>query len=258
MLDQPRAVIGETGVDGLGVLLQVQTHEDLHSISSMEIAASRARVFCVTRQFTSDYVERATLRDGTPIVLRLITPDDRELLRRGFERLSPESRYTRFLVPKPRLTEDELTYLTEVDQEHHFALGAAKEDGDGRGNPVGLGIARFIRLPERDGEPATAEAAIAVADEVQHQGLGRLLLQRLVAAARERGIERFRCDVLCSNRSMAELIEAIAPDRELAIESGVMSIEFPLPHGAEGPMYELLRAAAKRSLDISSSRTRVR
>ncbi len=208
------------------------------------------------RFFTTGYLERATLRDGSPIVIRLVGPADREILRRGFERLSPESRYARFLVPKSRLTDEELSCLTDVDQETHFAIGAIREDGDVDGNPVGLGIARFIRLPDRPGEPVTAEAAIAVADEVQHQGLGRLLLQRLVAAALERGIERFRCDVLCSNRSMKELIEAIAPERELAIDAGVMSIDFSLPHGEEGPIYDLLRAAARRSLDVTSARNR--
>ena len=32
------------------------------------------------RFFTADYVERATLRDGTPVLLRLICPEDKELL----------------------------------------------------------------------------------------------------------------------------------------------------------------------------------
>ncbi len=217
------------------------------------------------RHFGAEYVERALLRDGTPIVLRLLAPEDRDLLRRGFERLSPESRYARFLVPKSRLTDEELSYLTDVDQETHFAIGAIREDGDVDGNPVGLGIARFIRLPDRPGEPVTAEAAIAVIDEVQHKGLGRLLLLRLVAAAIERGIERFRCDVLCSNESMRQLIEAISPKHTLGVESGVMSIDFPLPHvppGAEealkDPLYELFRATARGSLELGRSRARAR
>jgi hypothetical protein len=38
------------------------------------------------RFFTLDYVERATLRDGTTAILRLVCPEDKELLRREFER----------------------------------------------------------------------------------------------------------------------------------------------------------------------------
>ena len=184
--------------------------------------------------------------------LRLVLPEDKELVRAGFARLSSESRYARFLVPKERLSDDELRYLCEVDHERHFALGAIREDSD---PPVGLGIARFIRLGDTD----TAEAAIAVADEVHGQGLGKLLFLRLVAAAAERGIARFRLEVLGSNTSMAALIAAVSPERTIEVGGGVMSIEIDLPEVAptqastdpapHGPMYRLFRLAAQNALD---------
>jgi predicted N-acetyltransferase YhbS len=208
------------------------------------------------RFFTLDYVERAVLRDGTPVLLRLLAPEDKELLRRGFERLSPESRYARFLGSKDSLSDDELRYLTEIDQETHFALGAIREAGDDQGEPVGLGIARFIKLSD---EPATAEAAIAVADEVHGRGLGKLLFLRLCAAAAERGIERFRCDVLGSNVGMAGLLAQIAPERSIEVGEGVMSIELALPNvtpthsvsdpSPHGAMYRLFRAAAENAIE---------
>jgi len=54
------------------------------------------------RHFTLDYTEHAELRDGTSVLLRLVRPTDKELLRAGFQRLSPESRYARFFMPRPR------------------------------------------------------------------------------------------------------------------------------------------------------------
>lgn len=212
------------------------------------------------RFFTSDYVERATLRDGTPVLLRLVCADDKDLLRREFERWSHESRYARFHAAKTKLTDEELRYLTEIDQESHFAIGAVSEQGDGQGEPVGLGIARFIRLPDKLGEPVTAEAAISVADVAQGKGLGRLLFMRLVAAAAERGIQRFRCDVLGSNSSMSSLIDAIAPEHHTEIESGVMSIDFAVtpmqPDMApserpEGGMYKFFRAVAEGAVQLA-------
>jgi GNAT superfamily N-acetyltransferase len=204
------------------------------------------------RFFTPDYVEHAVLRDGTKVRLRLIRPDDRELLRAGFERLSSESRYARFFAPKTSLSDDELRYLSELDHEDHFAVGAVRDD-DGP-DEVGLGIARFIRLAD---PPNTAEAAIAVTDEAQHKGLGKLLLLRLVAAATERGIERFRSEVLGSNASIAALIAQIAPDHSVETRSGVMSIDIPLPEIAatqpaadeplHSPIYRLFRAAAQNA-----------
>ncbi|HUS30552.1 MAG TPA: GNAT family N-acetyltransferase [Kofleriaceae bacterium] len=192
------------------------------------------------RVFNADYVEHATLRDGTPVLLRLVEPQDKALLQRGFENWSAESRYARFFVPKLRLSDDELTYLCDVDQESHFALGAIRE---GDGEPRGLGIARFIRLPDVDGEAVTAEAAIAVSDEMQGKGLGRILFERLVAAASERGIERFRCDVLGSNSSMKTLIDSLAPVHRTEVGGGVMSIDFAL---TDANLYGLFKAAAAK------------
>jgi GNAT superfamily N-acetyltransferase len=206
------------------------------------------------RFFSQGYVEHAVLRDDTKVVLRLIRPEDKALLREGFDRLSPASRYARFLAPKTQLSDDELRYLCEVDQEDHVAIGAVRDDPDGP--QVGLGIARFIRLADRRD---TAEAAVAVADEVHRQGLGRLLLTRLVAAAAERGIARFRCEVLGTNAGMTALLGEISPDRSLELRDGVMSIEVALPSvpptqppaGAllGSPIYRLLRAAAQNAVE---------
>jgi len=212
------------------------------------------------RHFTADYVERAVLRDGTAVRLRLVTPEDKPLLLAGFRRMSPASRYARFFGPKDTLSRDELRYLTEVDQERHFALGAVAEGGDGRGEPVGLGIARFIRLPE---PPATAEAAIAVVDEMHGRGLGKLLFLRLCAAAAERGIARFRCEVLGSNTGMRALLEDISPELRIATSGGVMSIDMALPAvdpaepvtgpAPQGPMYRMFRAAAGNAVEWTAA-----
>jgi GNAT superfamily N-acetyltransferase len=202
----------------------------------------------VSQYFTLDYVERVALRDGTEVVLRLLQPDDKERLRDGFSRLSPESRYARFLSPKTSLSDEELRYLCEIDQQTHFALGAIREV-DGRG----LGIARFIALGDD-----VAEAAITVADEAQGRGLGKLLFLRLCAAALERGITRFRCEVLGSNTSMTALLATIAPERSIEVGGGVMTIELVVPGMApteslvtapQGAMYRLFRAAAQNAVE---------
>ena len=212
-----------------------------------------------SRHFTADYVERVTLRDGTSIVLRLLAPEDRAVLRRGFDKLSAETRYARFLVPKQRLNDDELHYLCDVDQENHFALGAILEASDGSGEPVGIGIARFIRLPTAPGEFVTAEAAITVADEMHNKGVGKVLFLRLCSAAVERGIQHFRCEVLGNNRSMQALIAAVAPNHSTAVGSGVTSIDFVLPDVPSDaspaapppsvPMYAFFRAAAANLIE---------
>ncbi|HSK01617.1 MAG TPA: hypothetical protein VK932_10270, partial [Kofleriaceae bacterium] len=81
----------------------------------------------------------------------------------------------------------------------------------------------------------------------------------LCAAAAERGIEHFRCELLGSNTGMRALIEDISSAHRIEVGSGVMSIDMALPHvhpaepaagpAPQGPMYRLFRAAAENAVE---------
>ena len=157
-------------------------------------------------RFTPAYRERVRLRDGTEVLLRLVIPADRLLLRRGMDRFSPESRYHRFLGTKHDLTPDELDYLTQVDGVDHFALGAVATDA--AGSAQGVGVARFVRFGD---ETDSAEPTVAVVDAYQGRGLGTILFARLMAAARERGIRRFHGRMLAHNKVMRALLHQASP-----------------------------------------------
>ncbi len=188
-----------------------------------------------------NHERRTALRDGTQIVIRPVRPDDREALRESFERLSPESRYRRFLAPMAHLSESQLTYLTRVDHHDHEALVAmAAGDGDAEGE--GLGIARFVRLAD----PDAAEVAVAVADSWQGRGLGTVLLAHLLARARQEGIERFTATVLADNRGSLEILSSlgrttVGPPQEGAVELTIDLLDEADPDAA---LAAVLRAAA--------------
>ena len=74
------------------------------------------------------------------------------------------------------------------------------------GEEMGLGIARFVRLP---GEPTVAEAALTVMDDEQKKGLGRILGLTLAQAAIERGIKHFRGEVLTNNEPVRKLLDEV-------------------------------------------------
>lgn len=190
-------------------------------------------------RFNDAYRETATLKDGTPVVIRLVQPADRDLLQRGFEALSPDTRYLRFFGAKAQLTDAELRQLTELDGVNHFALGAVREGP--HGTVEGLGIARFVRDAAT---PELAEAAVTVKDAVQGRGLGTLLLTRLAAAARERGVTRFAGEFLAGNERVRALIEEACRDATLTLSGDTVRVEVPIPDRdspvAPGPAHRLL------------------
>jgi GNAT superfamily N-acetyltransferase len=207
--------------------------------------------------FDARYIERAQLPDGTAVTLRLVVAQDKALLRRGFERLSPESRHQRFFTAKRELSEAELRYFTELDGDHHFAIGATRRTSDG--DEEGLGIARFVRIAA---ELRVAEAAVAVVDAWQGRGLGRLLLARLVAAARERGVTTFRVSLLADNTAVRALIDDAGEATHLAGGNGAIVVDVPLPDvpplesslPRTGALYRIFRGAARGVVAAFGSR----
>ena len=152
-----------------------------------------------------NFHEEHVLDDGTPVTLRHVRPDDAAELKRGFDKLSPSSRYRRFLGSVSELSDEMVRYLTCVDGRDHVAIVALTRAPDS-GAEIGLGIARFIRSAD---DPSVAEAALAVIDDVQGKGLGRILGVALARAAIERGVKRFRGEVLTDNEPVRLLLEEV-------------------------------------------------
>jgi GNAT superfamily N-acetyltransferase len=182
-----------------------------------------------------------TLRDGSRVRIRQGHRSDRPLLVRGFQQLSEESRYRRFLAPIPQLSEQMVRYLTEVDHVDHEALVALNDDGEG------IGVARFVRSPAR---PETAEVAVTVIDEWQGRGLGTVLLEVIAARARAVGITAFTGLVLAGNHEMLELMSGLGPMTIVDSSAGTVQVQTPIPVAGLSPaLRKLLRVAARRQLE---------
>jgi GNAT superfamily N-acetyltransferase len=196
-------------------------------------------------RFTPEYSAVHRLSDGTSVHLRLLRREDRAQLLAGFAQLSPGSRYFRFFSAIPRLPESTLRRLLDVDGWNRLAIVAEGTRSDGK-VLEGYGLARFTRVQDA---PDIAEAAVAVVDHMQRRGLGKLLLSTLAAAARERGIARFRAEVLLTNEAMNGLLrtfdETARPVRSDG-SVGIYELTLPGPVAGEppGPIFELLRLAA--------------
>ncbi len=184
--------------------------------------------------------ERVGLRDGSEIAIRPIRSTDKKRLLDGFEHLSAESRYRRFLVPMPRLSRRLVRYFTEIDHHDHEALVALGWDS---GEPIG--VARYVRSGENDD---TAEVAVAVVDHWQGRGVATELLKRVALRAREEGISCFTATCLAENREVLDLFDRLGSTKILRSDSGLVEARIDLPAEEEVALRAVLRAAAARRL----------
>ena len=162
-----------------------------------------------------------TLMDGTRIVMRPIEPGDKAGLAWGFDHLSPESRYRRFMGGVKRLTGPLLVALTEIDHVDHEAWVAFAPNDPGS---PGVGVARYVRL--RD-EPDIAEPAVTVIDEYQGRGLGTTMMDVLARDAVAHGINRFRAYVLVDNQPIIKILRRLGATMRVE-EPGVLRADIDL------------------------------
>ena len=175
-------------------------------------------------------------KDGAQVAIRPITPSDAGILADAYEKLSDSSRRRRFLAAPPRLSPEDLRYLTEIDGRRHDALVAI----DPRTAEL-VGEARFVRDPDRRD---TAEVAVVVVDDWQSRGVGTALLTELTQRARRHGLRRYKAIVSADNHAVLEALAKLGAETTEkpagTAADGEIELEFDFP--AEG-LSERLRAA---------------
>lgn len=156
---------------------------------------------------------------GQPFEIRALEPGDAGEVVALFGRLSPDSRYLRYLTAVRELSPQMLDRLSSVDHDGHEAVGAFVDGAL-------VGAAHWFRA-KADRE--TAEVAVEVADGYQRRGLGRLLLDELGARARARGIRRFTALAWSDNHGVLALVRHGTWPAVLRSEGAELQIELALP-----------------------------
>lgn len=153
------------------------------------------------------------------MILSPIVPEDVGLIEEGLERLSVESRFTRFGQGIAHLSRGELEYLTHVDQRTHVAWGALVD-----GEVAGVG--RYVAT-----EDGCSEVAITVVDEYQRRGVGSALLGVLAAVARADGVDEFCFEVVPGNLAVEHLVKGLELHPDVSgslLEGSVRIADFPV------------------------------
>jgi RimJ/RimL family protein N-acetyltransferase len=158
-----------------------------------------------------------TLRNGASVRVRAIRPDDEPRLMALCRRLSPQTVYQRFFSVR-RLLPEEAHVFANVD--YHRQMAVVAEVDDGR-EPELVGVARYGFSDE-----GTADIGLVVADAWQGLGLGSILLDEILRAGEQRGIQEFSAEVLTDNRRALRLLARRTAITRRAVSSGVTSVVF--------------------------------
>src|SRR5262245_50233166 len=164
------------------------------------------------------------LKSGSTLRLRPVRPDAAAELLAFYKRLSPDSLYFRFFSI-PRLDIKKAESVCDVDYEDTFGLV-----GETAGRIVA--VAHFYRNRTH---PERAEAAFTVQDDLQGQGIGTRLLERLAEIGRAKGIQTFEADVLAQNRRMIGVFRGAGFELKQKFEGGAGKMIFSL---TPNPSYE--------------------
>lgn len=151
------------------------------------------------RPYPNQYVRDWKLKDGTPVVIRPIRPEDEPQMVKFHETLSEESVYYRYFSQMKldqRIAHERLTRMCFNDYDREIALVAELKDNSGKSEIVGVG-----RLSKARGLNE-AEFALIVSDRYQRKGLGTELLTRLVQIGKDEKLSRITASMLAENHGM--------------------------------------------------------
>lgn len=159
------------------------------------------------RPYPTQYVSPWTMKDGTPVTIRPIRPEDEPLIVKFHETLSERSVYLRYFHPMKlgqRIAHERLTRICFIDYDREMALVVEHTDPQ-TGEPEILGVGRLSKVHGTN----EAEFAILISDQAQGRGLGSELLRRLVAIGRDEKLSRITADIIPENIEMQRVAQKI-------------------------------------------------
>jgi acetyltransferase len=177
------------------------------------------------RPYPLELEETVAIAGGRALRLRPVRPEDEPAFLRGFAKLSPQTVRLRFFAPLKEMSHALAARLTQIDYEREMALLLSDPQP---GGDI-YGVVRLMADPDN----TRAEFAVVVRDDMTGQGLGTLLIQKIIAYARNRGLGEIFGDVLAENEAMLDLCRRLGFDIDAVAADGVLRVRLELLGGAE-------------------------
>jgi acetyltransferase len=183
-----------------GIELQCDRQGNLRlTRAALEVATSSIEPprHLVIMPYPSQYQFHETLANGTRVLIRPIKPEDEEKHFAFFHSLSRQTNYYRFFSYRKKLTHEQITRFTQIDYDREMAIIALVEEN---GKEKTIGVNRLVYYPRDD----RYEFALVVTDDWQDKGVGKVLMEKLISIARDRGIKTIYGNILAENNRMIQ------------------------------------------------------
>jgi acetyltransferase len=152
--------------------------------------------------YPNKYESSWLLKDGTPVKLRPMIPEDEKLVEGLLRNCSEETLYFRYFNVLKSFPHSFLIRFTQNDYDRELGLAAI---GVPPGPEVMMGVGRLVMTPDRD----TAEFAGIVADPWHSKGLGEKLIEEIINIARDYGVKLLWGEILATNEPMLGLVRKL-------------------------------------------------
>jgi len=158
------------------------------------------------RPYPAQYVHEWHLKDGTPVTIRPIRPEDEPLMVQFHTTLSERSVYLRYfcsLSLSTRVEHERLVRICFGSYDRGFALVADRKNPETGQHEV-LGVGRFSAIHRTE-----AEAAVLVSDRWHGLGLGTELLASVARVAREEKFQKLSGEILRDNLATQAIFKKV-------------------------------------------------
>ncbi|MEH6473073.1 MAG: bifunctional acetate--CoA ligase family protein/GNAT family N-acetyltransferase [Halopseudomonas sp.] len=174
-------------------------------------------------------VESVTLKSGRQVTIRPIRGEDEPNHLEMWNKLSPESIRLRYFYSRGAPNHDELASWTQIDYDREMAFIVSAPRQDGKPGNETLGVVRA----STDADNISAEFAVVMLDELQGEGIGSLLMQKMIDYCRSRGTLQIMGTTMTSNMAMQRLAKKLGFDNSYNHEEEAIEMVLQLHEPTE-------------------------
>lgn len=143
---------------------------------------------------------RTSLKNGAPVQLRPVRPEDEEMYKVFFTHVLPEDIRLRFFAPVKEFSHAFIARLIQIDYARSFVSVAVEEE-----TGLMLGVVRLML----DADRQHGEYAVLLRSDLKGQGLGWKLMKYMIEFARQEGVQTIDGQVLNENGAMLQMCQAL-------------------------------------------------